>query len=98
LKPVDLQGFAEGPMSRICIVATGEWRPKRPVIFLFVAIFAILIILLIGAIIYPELASILKLERHPDSFYENRIRETPSMLLFAAGVAMVVAIISRLLK
>jgi hypothetical protein len=53
---------------------------------------------MIGMIIYPELASILKLERHPDSFYENRIRETPSQLLFAAGVAMVVAIIIRLLK
>lgn len=85
-------------MSRICIVATGEWRSKWPVVFLIVAIFAILIILLIGAIIYPELASILKLEKYPDSFYEDRIREKPSIFLFAAGVAVVVAIISRLLK
>ena len=79
-------------------MATGVWKPKWPIVCLIVAIFAILIILLIGAIIYPELASIIKLEKRPDIFYWNKIRETPSILLFAAGVAMLVAIISRLLK
>jgi hypothetical protein len=85
-------------MSGSCIVATGVWKPKWPIACLIVAVFAILIILLIGAIIYPELASILKLEQRPSSFYWNKISETPSTLLFAAGVAMVVAIISRLWK
>lgn len=79
-------------------MATGEWRPNRIVLFLIVSVFASIIILLIGIIIFPELASIINLEKLPDSFYENRINETPSTLLFAAGVATVVAVIRMLLK
>ena len=79
-------------------MATGEWRPNRIVLFLIVSVFASIIILLIGITIFPEFASIINLEKHPDSFYENKIKEMPSTFLFAAGGATVVAVIRMLLK
>jgi hypothetical protein len=85
-------------MSRSCVVATGSWRPKWPVYALIVAVFAGIITLLVATLISPALAEVIKLERHPDIFYEGRIRETPSLLLFAAGVATVVAVFRALLK
>jgi len=79
-------------------VATGDWRPNRFVVFLIVSVFVSIIVLLIGIIIFPDLASIINLEKRPDSFYENRIKEMPSTFLFAAGGATVVAVIRMLLK
>ena len=85
-------------MSRSCVVATGSWRPKWPVWALIIAVYAGIITLLITSLFFPDIAEVIKLERYPDSFYEDRIREKPSLLLFAAGVAAVVAIIRALLK
>lgn len=79
-------------------MATGDWRPNRFVVFLIVSVFVSIIVLLIGIIIFPDLASIINLEKRPDSFYENRIKEMPSTFLFAAGGATVVAVIRMLLK
>lgn len=85
-------------MSRSCVVATGSWRPKWPVWALIIAVYAGIITLLISSLFFPDIAEVIKLERYPDIFYEDRIREKPSLLLFAAGVAAVVAIIRALLK
>lgn len=79
-------------------MATGEWRPNRFVVFLIVSVLASIVILLIGLIIVPELASVINLEKLPDSYYENRIKEMPSTFLFAAGGATVVAVIRMFLK
>ena len=79
-------------------MATGEWRPNRFVVFLIVSVFASIIILLIGLIIFSDLASIINLEKRPDSFYDNRIKEMPSTLLFAASGATLVAVIRMFLK
>jgi len=78
-------------------VATGSWRPKWPVWAMILAVFAGLIALLLTKILFPPLVENISFER-PAGFHEQKLRDTPYVLMFGVGAAIVFETVRRLLK
>lgn len=79
------------------VVEIRPWRPRWPVYALIVAVFAGLIALLLTKILFPGLLENVSFER-PAEFYEQRARDRPYVLMFAAGAAIVFETVRRLLR